>query len=189
MVFRIFEVCQCRRFGDNRTVCECNCAAYFLFTSAVNCPFYCNEVSGQDAKVIMDSAGEAHASCTGTSICTSSSCSLTVSTFRLEKCYGIRRVGSGRLVRGKRIILKWMFCQKSCFEYFVLRGHSGHKDVDLKEIITGVYLQQFSLKLAQKRLFGCQRHRVMTNFILLTPCIFLQLIYFATNALWNTINK
>jgi hypothetical protein len=39
---------------------------------------------------------------------------------------------------------------KSWFEYFVLRGHSGHEGVDLKEIITGVYLQQFSVKLAQE---------------------------------------
>jgi hypothetical protein len=73
---------------------------------------------------------------------------LTASTFRLEAFYGNRGVGSGRLIWGKGDNIKMDILSKRCFEYFVLRGHYGHKDVDLKEIITGVYLQQFSLILA-----------------------------------------
>ena len=65
-MIRIRAVCRCKSFADDRTVCECNCVADVLFASAVNCPFYCNEVSGQDAKVIMDSAAAARASRIGT---------------------------------------------------------------------------------------------------------------------------
>jgi len=50
MVIILRAVCRCKRFADDRTVCDCNCVADVLFASAVNCPFYCNEVSGQDTR-------------------------------------------------------------------------------------------------------------------------------------------
>ena len=91
-MIRIRAVCRCKSFADDRTVCECNCVADVLFASAVNCPFYCNEVSGQDAKVIMDSAAAARASRPGT--CASSSSLLIASTFRLENFMATGELGA-----------------------------------------------------------------------------------------------
>ena len=92
MVTSICAVCQCKHCTDDRTVCKCNCVADVLFASAVNCPFYCNEVSGQDAKVIMDSARESRASCTST--CASSSSLLIASAFRLENFMATGELGA-----------------------------------------------------------------------------------------------
>jgi len=75
---------------------------------------------------------------------------LAASTFGLENFMATGELG------GRRDNIKMDVLSKGWFEYFVLGRYFVQEDVDLKEIITGVYLQQFTVKRVQENVFRPQ---------------------------------